>query len=149
MGRPAAHRRDDWLEPADRYRGRCEHINGAHVLKLEPIDGARHLSATPTAGWGLHLVDVNGALGELETTVARQSAVTGADDRARSSRRRPRIPDPPSQFPSSAARPSCCCRRVSLSVAPPPAGYLAGALAWWPTIPANALARYLLLHRLP
>ncbi len=61
-----------WLEPADRYRGRCEHINGNHVLKLEAVAGARHLSATPNAGWGLHLVDVNGALGELETDVARQ-----------------------------------------------------------------------------
>ena len=66
-----------WLAPADRYQGRCERINGAHVLKLEPIDGARHLTASPTPGWGLHLVDINGALGDLETAVAAQIRTYG------------------------------------------------------------------------
>lgn len=61
-----------WVIPSDRYRGRCERINGAHVLKLSGVGGARHLTALPTPGWGLHLVDVNGALGELETAVAAQ-----------------------------------------------------------------------------
>lgn len=70
-----------WLQPADRYEGRCERINGAHVLKLRPVDGARRLNATPNPGWGLHLVDVNGALGELETAVARQIRAYTRDGR--------------------------------------------------------------------
>lgn len=61
-----------WVIPADRYRGRCERINGAHVLKIAQVGDARRLTALPTPGWGLHLVDVNGALGELETAVAAQ-----------------------------------------------------------------------------
>ncbi|MCW2957501.1 MAG: hypothetical protein JWP18_304 [Solirubrobacterales bacterium] len=63
-----------WVQPADRYSGRCETINGAHVLKVRQLGSARHLNAFPDAGWGLHLVDVNGALGNLQDIVAAQSA---------------------------------------------------------------------------
>ncbi len=63
-----------WVQPADRYTGRCERINGAHVLKVEQVGSARHLNAFPDDTWGLHLVDVNGALGNLQDVVAAQSA---------------------------------------------------------------------------
>lgn len=64
-----------WVQPADRYTGRCESINGAHVLKVAPVGDARHLNAFPDATWGLHLVDVNGALGTLQDVVAAQRTV--------------------------------------------------------------------------
>jgi hypothetical protein len=64
-----------WVEPADRYTGRCERINGANVLKVAPVGDARHLNPFPDATWGLHLVDVNGALGTLQDVVAAQKAV--------------------------------------------------------------------------
>jgi hypothetical protein len=62
-----------WLEPSDHYTARCEHSNGAHVLMLSPVDGARKLSPSPDATWGTHLVDVNIALGNLVTIVGEQS----------------------------------------------------------------------------
>ncbi len=61
-----------WLEPQDHYSGRCVRQNKANVLLLSPLDGARTLNASPTPGWGLHLVDVNIALGDLVETVAAQ-----------------------------------------------------------------------------
>ncbi|MCW3038437.1 MAG: hypothetical protein JWM31_342 [Solirubrobacterales bacterium] len=63
-----------WVQPPDRYTGRCARIGGAHVLKVRPLPGARHLNAFPYPSWGLHLVDVNGALGELQAVVDRQTA---------------------------------------------------------------------------
>jgi hypothetical protein len=62
-----------WVQPADHYAGRCETVNGAHVLKVHPIAGAKHLNAFPDASWGLHLVDVNGALGDLVRLVGVQT----------------------------------------------------------------------------
>ncbi len=54
-----------WVEPRDHYTGACVRENGAHVLKIAPIGNARNLNATPDATWGLHLADVNIALGNL------------------------------------------------------------------------------------
>jgi hypothetical protein len=61
-----------WLVPQDRYRGRCEHRGPAHVLMLSPVGSARHLHAEPDATWGVHIADLNIALGDLVTTVHRQ-----------------------------------------------------------------------------
>lgn len=63
-----------WLEPQDRYSGRCVRQNGANVLLLQPRDGARTLNPSPTPGWGLHLVDVNIGLGNLVKLVRGQAA---------------------------------------------------------------------------
>ena len=63
-----------WLRPRDHYSGRCETHNGANVLMLEPIDGARKLNPAPDRSWGLHLADGNIALGDLVAVVGRQSA---------------------------------------------------------------------------
>jgi Protein of unknown function (DUF3089) len=54
-----------WLQPQDHYSGRCETSNGAHVLMIRSIAGARHLDPSPDDTWGVHLVDVNIALGDL------------------------------------------------------------------------------------
>lgn len=62
-----------WLSPQDHYTGRCERINGAHVLMLEPIDAARHLMASPDASWGTHLVDANIAMADVQRLIARQA----------------------------------------------------------------------------
>ena len=62
-----------WLRPADRYSGRCEHSNGANVLMIRPIGDARELNPSPDATWGLHIVDVNAALGDLQAVVTQQT----------------------------------------------------------------------------
>lgn len=62
-----------WLVPQDHYSGRCVRQNEANVLLISPIDGARQLNASPTPGWGLHLVDANIALGDLVANVAERA----------------------------------------------------------------------------
>ncbi len=54
-----------WVEPPDHYSGECVHAGGAHVLMVSSIDGAKQLTPSPDATWGLHLGDVNIALGDL------------------------------------------------------------------------------------
>jgi hypothetical protein len=61
-----------WLQPAGRYSVRCARAGGAHVLLARPGPGARRLTASPDATWGLHLTDVNLALGELVELVRGQ-----------------------------------------------------------------------------
>lgn len=63
-----------WLQPAERYTGRCESAGGANVLMLQPIGSARHLVFFPTPDWGLHLTDANIALGDLVGTVHAEAA---------------------------------------------------------------------------
>lgn len=55
------------------YTGRCVTANGAHVLKITPLPGAPTLKPNPDASWGLHLVDANIALGDLQNLVIKQS----------------------------------------------------------------------------
>lgn len=62
-----------WLAPQDHYSGRCVRQNKANVLLLTPLDGARTLNPSPSPQWGLHLVDVNIALGDLVKTVRAQT----------------------------------------------------------------------------
>ena len=62
-----------WLQPSDHYTARCETSNGAHVLMISPVDGARTLTPSPDDTWGVHLVDVNIALGNLTTIVGAQT----------------------------------------------------------------------------
>jgi hypothetical protein len=54
-----------WVEPRDHYSGECVSSGGAHVLMVSSIDGAQKLIPSPNATWGLHLADVNLALGDL------------------------------------------------------------------------------------
>ena len=61
-----------WLAPQDHYSANCDYTDGASSLMLSPIDGAKTLNPSPTAGWGLHLLDANVALGNLVDIVAKQ-----------------------------------------------------------------------------
>lgn len=62
-----------WLQPRDHYSGRCETSNGANVLMLSSVDGARRLTPSPDATWGTHIVDINIALGDLVSLVDMQT----------------------------------------------------------------------------
>ncbi len=63
-----------WLRARERYTGRCTSANGANYLNVQPIGNARHLNPSPDATWGLHVLDVNIAYGELEQILAAQTA---------------------------------------------------------------------------
>jgi hypothetical protein len=63
-----------WLQPRDRYTGRCTSRAGADYLDVQPIRDARRLNPSPDDTWGLHIVDVNIAFGELLEILARQRA---------------------------------------------------------------------------
>jgi hypothetical protein len=62
-----------WLEPKDHYTARCETANRANVLMIAPVGAARKLDPSPDATWGVHLVDVNIALGNLLTITAAEA----------------------------------------------------------------------------
>jgi hypothetical protein len=61
-----------WIQPQDHYTGRCVTENGANVLMTYPVGNARRLNPSPDPNWGLHLADVNIALGNLIDVVAAQ-----------------------------------------------------------------------------
>jgi hypothetical protein len=63
-----------WLRPPGRYDAKCSTAGGASFLKVDSLDGARTPTPTPDATWGYHLGDVNLALGNLTTLVAKQGA---------------------------------------------------------------------------
>jgi hypothetical protein len=80
-----------WVQPMDHYNGQCVQSNGASVLLISPIGGARQLTPVPDDSWGLHLADVNIALGNLIDVV-------GAETKAylkKSAKRKPRRRDRP------------------------------------------------------
>lgn len=62
-----------WIQPAERYSGRCERSGGAHVLMVQSIGSAPRLNPAPEPGWGLHIVDVNLPMGDLVRDVAAQA----------------------------------------------------------------------------
>ena len=63
-----------WVTPQDHFTGACvQSPNGTNVLIISPVDGARTLTPSPDATWGLHLADVNIALGNLVADVGSES----------------------------------------------------------------------------
>ena len=76
-----------WLVPRDHYTARCEQREGANVLMLEPIAGARRLNPAPEPSWGLHLADANIAMGDLVERVAEQARAFQRSDAAARPRR--------------------------------------------------------------
>jgi hypothetical protein len=62
-----------WFTEPDAYSAQCVNSNGAHVLMLKALNGAQVASPSPTAVWGLHLLDANIALGDLISIVRSQS----------------------------------------------------------------------------
>jgi hypothetical protein len=63
-----------WVAAPSNYRGRCVRGGGANVLRITTTPGARVLPAVPDATWGLHIADVNIAVGNLTGLVGRQAA---------------------------------------------------------------------------
>ena len=61
-----------FVEADGAFTGACSREGGAHVLRIAPAPGTPLPKASPTADWGLHLVDANIALGELVQVVRRQ-----------------------------------------------------------------------------
>ena len=63
-----------WVaSPARSAAACCDAHGGANVLRMVARGGTPTLHASPDATWGLHLVDVNVALGDLVDIVARQA----------------------------------------------------------------------------
>jgi pimeloyl-ACP methyl ester carboxylesterase len=62
-----------WIQPPGHYDAQCVDSNGANVLMVSDQDGAVHLHPSPDSTWGLHLADVNIALGNLVDLVATQA----------------------------------------------------------------------------
>ena len=62
-----------WIQPQDHYTGLCVTSNGANVLMISPVGSARTLTPVPDPSWGIHLGDVNVALGNLVDLVRSQS----------------------------------------------------------------------------
>lgn len=60
-----------WLSALS-YTGRCETVNGANVLMISPRPGAPELHPVPDPSWGLHLVDMNIAQGNLVALAGEQ-----------------------------------------------------------------------------
>jgi len=63
-----------WVSAPGAYLAHCSASGGSDVLQLVPTAGAPTLHPSPNADWGLHLVDVNIALGNLVGIVGRESA---------------------------------------------------------------------------
>ncbi len=66
--------RTPWIAQCETYTGRCVNEGGANVLQVETAPGGRVLRPVPDAAWGIHLADVNIALGNLVDLVRRQAA---------------------------------------------------------------------------
>ena len=61
-----------WLQPQDHYSGECVEEADANFLDVRPVGSARTLNPSPDPSWGLHLADVNIALGNLVELVHSQ-----------------------------------------------------------------------------
>jgi hypothetical protein len=69
VGFPAVDTDTRYIQANGAYSAQCSSAGGAHVLEIQPNDGAPDLRAIPNASWGLHLVDANIALGNLVSLV--------------------------------------------------------------------------------
>jgi hypothetical protein len=74
LGFPFPHPPTVWWSAPGAYSAKCETLNGATVLEITPRHGAPTPTPSPTAGWGLHLLDANIALGNLLGIVKDQAA---------------------------------------------------------------------------
>lgn len=71
-----------WVASPRAYAARCADTpGGGRALIVAPVDGAPALTAVPDPSWGLHLADVNIALGNLTRLVAAQSRAYRAQQR--------------------------------------------------------------------
>jgi hypothetical protein len=72
-----------WVTYPGRYRAECESTNGASWLQVNPTpsDPRPVLAQVLGPSWGLHLADVNLALGNLVTVVGNQARAYQQDHR--------------------------------------------------------------------
>ena len=63
-----------WVGWDGSYNAQCVNSSGAEVLTVTPVGSAPQLTPEPDPTWGLHLVDVNIALGNLVGLVQAQAA---------------------------------------------------------------------------
>lgn len=70
-----------WWSAPGAYRARCQTRNHATVLEIQARDGAPLPNPSPTAAWGLHLLDANIALGNLLSIVRSEASAYGAKAR--------------------------------------------------------------------
>jgi pimeloyl-ACP methyl ester carboxylesterase len=61
-----------FLQSRAAFTGRCSRAGGAHVLRIASAPGTPVPKPSPSADWGLHLVDANIALGDLVNVLRRQ-----------------------------------------------------------------------------
>ncbi|MGO9882480.1 MAG: hypothetical protein ACLPV4_05640 [Solirubrobacteraceae bacterium] len=66
-----------WASEPGSYSAACATIDGASVLELKPLGGAQTPTSSPSPIWGLHLLDVNLALGNLVAIVKAQATAFG------------------------------------------------------------------------
>jgi hypothetical protein len=71
-GGPPPDAETTWVVAPDRATGECRRINGAHVLRTEPVGESREPNAFPDETWGTHLIDVNIAYEALVSLVGQQ-----------------------------------------------------------------------------
>jgi hypothetical protein len=62
-----------WIKLTGQYRAECVNEGGSNTLQITALGGARVLTPSPDATWGLHLSDANLALGNLTDLVLRQA----------------------------------------------------------------------------
>lgn len=62
-----------WVAGPDRFAGSCRWINGAHVLRIEPLPGSRRPGFFPEPTWGTHLIDMNLGYEPLVSLVGQQA----------------------------------------------------------------------------
>jgi hypothetical protein len=76
LSTPAQQLSTPWVTYPGLYRAHCTFSGGASWLQVDPVDvGGRPVAGDPLGPrWGLHLVDVNIALGNLVELVRRESA---------------------------------------------------------------------------
>jgi hypothetical protein len=75
LGVPTPPATTAWRAFPGSYRARCSSEGGADVLMISSIGAAPVFVPSPNAGWGLHLVDANIALGDQVALIRRQAAV--------------------------------------------------------------------------
>ena len=73
FGGPPPSAETPWLVPRDRYAGECRSEGGANYLSITPLGDSRDLNPAPDRTWGLHVADVNLALGDLVRLVRAQA----------------------------------------------------------------------------
>ena len=62
-----------WLQPRERYSAQCVREKGSNTLRLSSIGGSRQPNPSPDESWGLHIGDVNLAMGNLVELARGQS----------------------------------------------------------------------------